>query len=98
MLVGDSHDAAAELVRDARAERHRRPVRAEGDLVAVADPARMRVGLGDLHLGERSLELQLGNPLDGRAREQRPVADESKAVVVRRLKGSICAFVRPAPS
>ena len=36
----------------------------------------MRVGLGELGLGLRPLELKLGNPLDRRPREERAVPDQ----------------------
>src|SRR5439155_11057575 len=68
-------------------------VRANRDFGAVPDSARVRVRLGELDLGGRTLELQLGDALDGRARKERPVADEPQIVLVRdgqRLRLRFC--------
>ena len=78
MLVGDADDAAAQLARQARAQADGRAVRPHRHRVAVPDPAGARVLLGELHLGERTLELQLGRALDGRPGEERPVANEGQ--------------------
>ena len=75
--------------------------------LAVQDLARLGVLGRELDLGRRPLELQLGNPLDGRAREERAVTDEPQLSLAAGLghrvrqrprAGPRCACAaRPAP-
>src|SRR5437588_6238354 len=84
MLFGDAGDAGDEALVDPGAEAPRRAVRADVDLVPGLDPEPPRVVRRELHLGRGPLEGQLGDALDGGAREEWPVADEAQAASLRR--------------
>src|SRR5829696_9540183 len=81
----DADGAAAEVARDAGAQRARGAVRADRDGVAGAYPAGARVGARELDLAVAALEPKLGRPVDGRPGEERPVGDDPERVAGRRL-------------
>ena len=87
MLVGDPGGAGGERAADSRTKCEARAVRADADLVAGRDLAALRVVVGELDLRLGPLELQLGDALDGRTGEERPVALEAQRAeeVLRRL-------------
>src|SRR5436190_19100182 len=78
MLLGDAGEAGGELPADLRTQRDGGLVRRHGHLGAGGDPAALRVLVGELDLGPWALELELGHALDGRAGEERAIADEAQ--------------------
>ena len=78
MLRGDARDPGRERAVDAGAQRHGRAVRARRDGVAVGDLAPGGLLGGERELGLGPLELELGDPLDGGAGEERPVAQQAQ--------------------
>ena len=77
VLERDARDARAQAAVDARRQRDRAAVRADGDEVAGRDPAPPRVVGRELELRLRPLELELRDALDGGAGEERLVRDEA---------------------
>ena len=78
MLVRDPDRAGGEAAAHLGAEGDRRSVGADRDGIASRDLAALRVVVGELDLGCGALELELGDPLDGRAGEERPVAEQAE--------------------
>src|SRR3954469_16421666 len=76
----DPDDTRNELARDARAQALRGAVRGDRDVVAGRDAEPLGVLVRQLDLRPRPLELELGHALDGRAREERPVAQQAQAL------------------
>src|SRR4051794_31385196 len=76
VLLGHAREADGEAPADLRAQPHARLVGRHDDVGAVLDPAPARVLVRELDLRAGALELELGYALDGRAREQRPIAHE----------------------
>ncbi len=79
---------AARRAADAGAQLDRGPVRADADGVAGRDAPALGVVRGELDLGGRALELELGRALDRRPGEERAVALQAQVaeqVLARRL-------------
>src|SRR5207245_9688489 len=80
VLLRDAQHSRSELAAEAGAQRDRRAVGPDGDLVAAADAASTRILFGELDLRLRPLELQLRYALDRRTGEERAVAHEAQTV------------------
>src|SRR5439155_6148992 len=83
VLGGDADDALTRALRDAGAGLERGPVVRDRDGLARRNPAPAGVAGRELDLGGGALELELGDSLDRRAREEGPVADEAQALAFR---------------
>src|SRR5439155_21584929 len=79
VLLGDAGEAGGKLAADLGVQGDGGLVRRHGHLGARGDAAALRVFVGELDLGARALELQLGHALDGGAGEERAVAHEAQA-------------------
>ena len=79
VLVGEPHHAFDQLSVDACAQSDGGSVRPDDDVVTGSDAERPSVGRGQLDLPPGPLEAELGDAVDGRAREERAVALELQA-------------------